>query len=170
MVTESILMFNSQLAAKTETNFNAQKRIGKKHLAPLVDTSILTVSDWERIRRNAFLPSREEMLNTNKIYGEQREAQGSKAKALKERLLSYDKTNPSKFHLEEFDKQFIGKNNEMKNQAQRRNDLNEDVVKQMNKLVLYAKIATIRDRQKEEQKLQVHLPFIAIILILLFVM
>ena len=93
------------------------------------------------------------MLNTNKIYGEQREAQGSKAKALKERLLSYDKTNPSKFHLEEFDKQFIGKNNEMKNQAQRRNDLNEDVVKQMNKLVLYAKIATIRDRQKEEQKL-----------------
>ena len=41
----------------------------------------------------------------------------------------------------------------MKNQAQRRNDLNEDVVKQMNKLVLYAKIATIRDRQKEEQKL-----------------
>ena len=76
------------------------------------------------------------MLNTNTIYGEQREAQGSKANALKERLLSYDKTKPNKFHLEEFDKQFMGKNNEMKTQAQRRNDLNEEVVKQMNKLVL----------------------------------
>ena len=116
----------------------------------MADTAILTVSDWERIRRNAFLPTKDEILNTNKIYGEQREARGSKAKALKDRLLSYDKTQPSKFHLEEFDKQLMGKNNEMKNQAQRRNDLNEDVVKQMNKLVLYAKTATIRDRKKNK--------------------
>ena len=121
-------------------------------MAPLADTAILTVTDWERIRRNAFIPSKDEDLNNRRIENEQREAQLAKSRALKERLLSYDKTHQNKFHLSDIEKENIEKNNHLLSKAQKILDNNEDCVKQMDKLVLYAKTATIRDRQKEEHK------------------
>ena len=101
MVTEYHLTYFIQLSeqSKTQCNFNAKQRKGKKFLTPLVDTAVLTLTDWERIRRNAFMPSKEEELTSKRIETEQRDAQLAKARALKERLVSYDKTHNNKYLL-----------------------------------------------------------------------
>ena len=86
MVTEYHLTYFIQLSeqSKTQCNFNAKQRKGKKFLTPLVDTAVLTLTDWERIRRNAFMPSKEEELTSKRIETEQRDAQLAKARALRE--------------------------------------------------------------------------------------
>ena len=48
MVTEYHLTYFIQLSeqSKTQCNFNAKQRKGKKFLTPLVDTAVLTLTDW----------------------------------------------------------------------------------------------------------------------------
>ena len=120
-------------------------------MTPLVDTAVLTLTDWERIRRNAFMPSKEEELTSKRIETEQRDAQLAKARALKERLVSYDKTHNNKYLLSDIERENIERDKAILERAEKILDHNEDAVKQMDKLVLYAKTATIRDRQKEER-------------------
>ena len=126
-------------------------------MTPLVDTAVLTLTDWERIRRNAFMPSKEEELTSKRIETEQRDAQLAKARALKERLVSYDKTHNNKYLLSDIERENIERDKAILERAEKILDHNEDAVKQMDKLVLYAKTATIRDRQKEEMKQNIQL-------------
>lgn len=126
-------------------------------MTPLVDTAVLTLTDWERIRRNAFMPSKEEELTAKRIETEQRDAQLAKARALKERLVSYDKTHNNKYLLSDIERENIERDKAILERAEKILDHNEDAVKQMDKLVLYAKTATIRDRQKEEMKQNIQL-------------
>ena len=118
---------------------------------------MLTLTDWERIRRNAFMPSKEEELTAKRIETEQRDAQLAKARALKERLVSYDKTHNNKYLLSDIERENIERDKAILERAEKILDHNEDAVKQMDKLVLYAKTATIRDRQKEEMKQNIQL-------------
>ena len=71
---------------------------------------------------------------------------------LKDRIIEIDKTRTDKFQLSDIEVENIEKNNNLLAQAQKMIDEEHDLVKGMNKLVLYSKIATIRDRQKEETK------------------
>jgi hypothetical protein len=52
-------------------------RVGKGTLA---DTAILTISDYERIRKNAVVLSKEESKNQKKILEEQNELKQAAAK------------------------------------------------------------------------------------------
>ena len=157
MVTEYLITIQLTEQSKTQCNFNNKTRKGKKLLTPLADTAILTLTDWERIRRNAFIPSKEEELTSKRIETEQRDAQLAKARALKDRLMSYDKTHNNKNFLSDIEKENIERDKAILARAEKILDHNEDAVKQMDKLVLYAKTATIRDRQKEEMKQNIQL-------------
>ena len=66
-------------------------------------------------------------------------------------MIYYDKTKPNS-NLSDIDRENISRANTLKEKAQKLIDENSDEAKDMNKLILYAKVATIRDIQKEESK------------------
>ena len=119
---------------------------------PTIDTAFLSFYDYERIKKNAFIPSREESLNNERIQKEQKDTQLAKARALKEKIIKYDKNKP-KYFLSDIEKENMINNKKILAKAQKYFDDNEDVVKEMEKLAFYAKVATIRDKQKQEHKI-----------------
>ena len=133
---------------KTISNNHKTK---KSHL-PTIDTTFLTFYDYERIKKNAFIPSREESLNNERIQKEQKDTQLAKARALKEKIQRYDKNKP-KYFLSDIERENIINNQKLLAKAQKFKDDNGDVVKEMEKLAFYAKVATIRDKQKQEHKI-----------------
>jgi hypothetical protein len=62
-----------------------------------------------------------------------------------------DKNRTDKYQLSDIDKENIEKNKVLLTQAKKLIEEDHDAVKEMNKMMLYAKVATIRDRQKGEQ-------------------
>lgn len=76
----------------------------------------------------------------------------AKANALKGKLVEYDRRKVNKYDLTDIDRENIEKNNNLLRHAQRILENNEDSVKEMNQFVLYAKIASIRDKQLLEHK------------------
>ena len=119
---------------------------------PTIDTAYLTFYDYERIRKNAISPSKEELLNNNRVQKEQENTQLAKAKALKEKIVNYDIHNP-RIELNDLQRQNIKTNNNLLSEAQKVLDQNEDCVKEMEKLALYAKVASIRERQLKEHEM-----------------
>ena len=130
---------------------STNKNKKRPHL-PTIDTAFLSFYDYERIKKNAFIPSREESLNNERIQKEQKDTQLAKARALKEKIIKYDKNKP-KYFLSDIERENIINNKQILAKAQKYFDDNEDVVKEMEKLAFYAKVATIRDRQKQEHKI-----------------
>jgi hypothetical protein len=127
---------------------NSRRNPRRPHL-PSLDTAFLTFYDYERIKKNAFIPSREESLNNERIQKEQKDTQLAKARALKDKIQKYDKNKP-KYFLSEIEREKIINDRNLLLKAQKYRDDNEDVVKEMEKLAFYAKVATIRDKQKQE--------------------
>jgi len=84
------------------------------------------------------------------------------AKMKKQKILDIDKTKSNYNKLSDIDLENIEKNKEILQRAQEKIDLGNDLVKNMNKYVLYSKVAIIREKQLnlkkgivEEQKKQV---------------
>ena len=72
----------------------------------------------------------------------------SSSDALKAKILNYDKTSKHRPDITDFDKEYISsKNNDTK-----KTDHELDLIKQMDTLMMHAKVSTIRDRQLEERK------------------
>ena len=139
---------------KTYTDFKYKKNSTKKNktILPTIDTAYLTFYDYERIRKNAIFPTKEELLNNERVQKEQENTQLAKARALKEKLINYDINKP-RTELTDFQRQNIKSNNNLLSEAQKILDQNEDCVKEMEKLALYAKVASIRERQLKEHEM-----------------
>ena len=133
----------SDFKLKSKSNQKANKKL------PRIDTAYLSIFEYERIRKNAHIPTKEELLNEAKIKEEQEYDKNAKARALKEKIIKYDKENP-KIALSDIDLENLEKRNKLLAMAQKELDNNEDCVKEMEKLSLYAKIAHIREKQKKE--------------------
>ena len=133
---------------KTESNYNKNSKLS----LPFIDTAYISFYDYERIKKNAFVPSKEESLNNEKIKNEQESTQLAKARALKEKIINYDKNKP-KYFLSDIDKENLIERNKIVSRAKKYLDENEDVVKEMEKLAFYARVATIRNKQKQEHKI-----------------
>ena len=114
--------------------------------------SILTTSDFERIRRNAKLSTQDEEQNNKKILSQQKNCQLAKAQAHKDRLIEIDKVRKSQPVLSQADKEKQIKDNSILSYAKKARENNEDAVKEMDAMLKYAKVATIRERQKREHK------------------
>ena len=147
-------MNNQFTHSRTLTNFKtiSSNKSKSRPLLPTIDTALLSFYDYERIKKNAFIPSREKSLNNEHIQKEQKDAQLAKARALKEKIIKYDKNKP-KYFLSDIERENILNNQKILAKAQKYFDDNEDVVKEMEKLAFYAKVATIRDKQKQEHKI-----------------
>lgn len=74
------------------------------------------------------------------------------AKARKQRMMDLDKERGNKIPLTEFQQFEKAKNETLLTKAQQMLDEEHDDVKHMNQMMLYSKVVTIRDKQKEEQK------------------
>ena len=132
-------------------NFKTQNKNKSTSKLPIIDSSYISKYDYERIKKNAIFPSKEESFNEEIIKKEQENDKMAKAKALKEKIINYDLKHP-KINYSEMDLENIEKKNNLIALAQKIMDNNEDCVKEMEKLCIYAKVATIRDKQLEEQK------------------
>ena len=140
--------------SRTLSDFKTQSKPKKNSniSLPFLDTAYISFYDYERIKKNAFVPSKEESLNSEKIQKEQKNTQLAKARALKEKIINYDKQKPKHF-LSDIEKENIIENNKIISRAKKYIDESEDVVKEMEKLAFYARVATIRNKQKKEHKI-----------------
>ena len=57
---------------------------------PIIDSSYISKYDYERIKKNAIFPSKEESFNEEIIRKEQENDKLAKGKALKEKILNYN--------------------------------------------------------------------------------
>jgi hypothetical protein len=81
---------------------------------------------------------------------EQKDQQMAEAKARKQRMLEMDKERSNKLPPTEYQQLTKDKNETLLTKAQMMLDEEHDDVKHMNQMMLYSKVVTIRDRQKEE--------------------
>jgi hypothetical protein len=93
----------------------------------------------------------EEYENTQLIQKEQTESKNAKAKALKERLKEIDKTRV-KVPLSYMDREKIAQNNYLLRAAKKAKEDAYDATKEMDQMLKYAKVVTIRDKQVAEHK------------------
>ena len=115
----------------------------------LKDTAILSMKDFNQIRLDSqYTPMLSSHLNLqNSSVLDSDGIKNQRALALKQKLIDYDKKNPRASLLE-----FEGKEAKKILAEQNKVSKDDDAVKVMDKMVLYAKIATIRDRQLDERK------------------
>ncbi len=115
----------------------------------LKDTAILSMKDFNQIRLDAqYTPMLSSHLNLqNSSVLDSDGIKNQRALALKQKLIDYDKKNPRASLLE-----FEGEEAKKILAEQNKVSKDDDAVKVMDKMVLYAKIATIRDRQLDERK------------------
>ena len=131
----------------TFSKYDAKTKKAKEEVA------FFNLSDYERLRKNATVLSDVEQRNQQKILDEQKKTQLEGTKNLKERILQLDKVRTDRNNLTDIEKENIQLNKTMKEKAQRIIDENTDEAKEMNKLIMYAKVASIRDKQLQEQKM-----------------
>ena len=143
-----------QTYQKTYTDFKFKRNNSKKSpiKLPSIDTSYLTFYDYERIRKNAIVPTKEEIFNNQRVQREQESTQLARARALKDKIINYDLNQP-RTKLSDIQRQKIKSDNNLLSEAQKALDQNEDCVKEMEKLALYAKVASIRERQLKEHEM-----------------
>ena len=113
----------------------------------LKDSAILSLKDFDRIKKNAlYTEPAKSVLNTASSFNND-EAKLQKALAHKQRIIDLDKKIQLEtlHRLQEEEAKKIFENDN-------RISSEDDYVKQMDKMVLYAKIATIRDRQMKDRK------------------
>ena len=104
---------------RTYTDFKYKKNSTNKNktILPTIDTAYLTFYDYERIRKNAIIPTKEELLNNERVQKEQENTQLAKARALKEKLINYD-INKTRTDLNDFQRQKTKSNNNLLSEAQ----------------------------------------------------
>ena len=119
----------------------------------LRDSAILSLGEYRRIKNNSqFIADKTEDEKTK----EERHLNYLKrAEEYKNKLRNYDKThtNPN-IQESEADRDNRLKNEQIIEKAKRIIESQDDLVKTMDKMVLYAKIASIRDKQLKDKKVQ----------------
>ena len=123
--------------------------ISRAKMNVLKDTAILSMKDFNQIKLDSqYTPVLSSQLNLqNSSVLDSDGIKNQRALALKQKLIDYDKKNPRASLLE-----FEGEEAKKILAEQNKVSKDDDAVKVMDKMVLYAKIATIRDRQLDERK------------------
>ena len=97
------------------------------------------------------MSTKEEAQNRQKILEQQKECQLAKAKAHINKLKEIDKTRPQ-YPQSQADKEKIIEGNSILANARKAKEAELDAAKDMEALLKYAKVVTIRDIQKQEHK------------------
>ena len=107
--------------------------------------SILSLSEYDRIKQTANLIGENESHNMSQILSQQKSSQIAKFKAHINLIKRLNKKDNKK---ESFDKS----NKSMMSMAIRAKEEELDASKEMNSLLICSKVAQIRDMQREEHK------------------
>ena len=94
----------------------------------------------------------EEIENNKKILSDQKQCQFAKAQAHKDRLLEIDKYRKANPVLNASQKEKIVQQNSIIAKAKQAQINGQDAVKEMDQILKYAKVVSIRDKQREEHK------------------
>lgn len=124
----------------------------KSAKSTLADVAVLSLADFERIKKNSVNHTKEELRNLKQIQIEQKKQIDANSQARKERIKEIDKTRTDRFQMSDIDRENIEKNKIIAALAKEKTDEEEDSVKEMNKLILYSKVASTREKQLNEQK------------------
>lgn len=150
---KSHLIINKPKGLSSKTEASTFGKYNLKNKTKNQDTSIINLNDYERIRKNATLTSNIEKINQNKIEEEQSQLQSVGNKNLKERIKNYDKINNNSNKLSDIERENLQINSSLKQKAKKIKDENTDEAKDLNKLIMYAKVASIRDKQLQESNM-----------------
>lgn len=145
-------IINKPKGLTERTERAAFSKYDPKSKSKLAETATISLSDFERMRKNANMISQKDNHNKKKVFEEQVSIKNEAKNNLKERIKEYDKLNYNKGALSELDKENLEINKTMKQRALKIINENTDEAKEMNKLIMYAKVASIRDKQLEENK------------------
>ena len=114
--------------------------------------SVLSTADYERIRQSARVLTNEEVLNNKKISAQEKECMKAKARAHINKMKEFDKTRPKR-PLTAVDREKIVEGNNILAAARRARENNMDAARDMDQMLKYAKVVTVRDIQKKEHKM-----------------
>jgi hypothetical protein len=137
----SIVSINELRKVREQTEKGQQK-----------DAIILPKSELDRIRFASKIVTKDQQAQEKQIFEEQKEKQRIMNEARKKRMKQMDKERINKLPPSEFQVESEQKKQGLLTNAQKALDEDMDDVKTMNKMVLYSKCVTIRDKQLEEQK------------------
>ena len=117
------------------------------------NTSVITLSELHRMKAAAKLKSKEEELSEQKIWAEQKEQQRAAAIARKDRMMQLENERQKAAPLTESEKEQKERDKFFKDRARQILDQEYDQVKELNQMVLYSKVVTVRDEQLKEKRM-----------------
>lgn len=113
---------------------------------------IISKNDLDRIKDATTIKTKDQIIQEKRIADAQKTAALAKSRAKKEKMMKMDEFRAQKVVPTEQQKYQNAKNDTLLSKAQKKMDNDLDDVKQMNQMVLYSKVVTIRDKQLEENK------------------
>lgn len=113
---------------------------------------IMSQTELNRIRNSAAITTKEQLIQQKRILEEQNEKQHAAAQARKQKMLEIEASKKKDLSMTEGEMEQSMKNENIKAKAKLMMNEDLDDVKQMNKMVLYSKVVTIRDRQLQEKR------------------
>lgn len=116
------------------------------------EAGIVHAAEIERMRKNAQVLSAKDKALQKKIAEEQKASQQAVSKARKQGMVARDETRASKLPKSEAEIEEGQKAEALLAKAQFTTNEAHDDVKLMNKMVLYAKVVTVRDKQLDDNK------------------
>ena len=112
------------------------------------DVAVISKNELDRIRKEVLIKEKDQVAEEMKLMTQQREKQRQMAETKKQRMQDRDRLHAATAPLEVKAKNF-GENTLLAG-AQEKMDEDYDDVKHFNQKVLFSKVATIRDRQINE--------------------
>lgn len=136
------------------TKAEEMKKIKEKALkGQQADAVVIKASELERIKASTKITgSKENESEEKKRMEEEKEKIKEAAATMKDKIKAFDQTRTKKLPISEFQKDTKEKNEVILEKAKESAEEGMDDVKHMNKMVFYAKCATVRDKQLIEKK------------------
>jgi hypothetical protein len=116
------------------------------------DAVVIKASELARIKDSTKVIGKQQEMDEKKRLAEEREREREAATTLRDKIKAFDQTRTKKLPPTVYQKEAKEKNETLLTKAEKAMDEELDDVKHMNKMVLYAKCATVRDRQLTEMR------------------
>ncbi len=116
------------------------------------DAVVIRASELDRIRGSTKIIGKQQEAEERKRLENEKEKELEASETLKKKMKVFDQTRTKKLPLTEYQKEAKTKNEALLTKAEKFVEEEMDDVKHMNKMVHYAKCATVRDKQLEEAK------------------
>lgn len=116
------------------------------------DAVVIRASELARIKDSTKVIGKRQEAEERKRLEMEKEKEREASEALKRKMKEFDQTRTKKLPLTIYQKEANEKNVAILSKAEKAVEEDMDDVKHMNKMVHYAKCATVRDRQLEEAK------------------